>query len=209
MFWVYYSTSKCSWNVHNSSEPKVRVLERNTSDGVNPTIVIQFGSLYSSILGIQPCTIMNNRCKNASWLQWMAVVGDPKYREDYSIYFDHRQLSNFTCNWDKEHACINLLKVHDESCCVCIESVRKHGTLRQWWMKAAGLTDSTMWWLYNNQQQHRLIAIPCDSWWASSFCHVYFLAMSGTYYVYNSYIPIRRALSDLKPCRRGPRALIA
>ena len=150
--------------------------------GVNPTIVIQFGSLYSSILGIQPCTIMNNRCKNASWLQWMAVVGDPKYREDYSIYFDHRQLSNFTCNWDKEHACINLLKVRDESCCVCIESVRKHGTLRQWWMKAAGLTDSTMWWLYNNQQQHRLIAIPCDSWWASSFCHVYFLAMSGTYY---------------------------
>ena len=28
------------------SRPKVRVLERNASDGVDPTILIQFGSLY-------------------------------------------------------------------------------------------------------------------------------------------------------------------
>ena len=36
MFWISYSTGKCSWNGHNSSEPNVRVLERNTSDGGGP-----------------------------------------------------------------------------------------------------------------------------------------------------------------------------
>ena len=32
--------------IEDNSEPKVRVLEGNTSDEVNPTIWIQFGSLY-------------------------------------------------------------------------------------------------------------------------------------------------------------------
>ena len=39
MFWIS-STNKCSWNRHSSSELKVQVLEHNTSDGVNPTILI-------------------------------------------------------------------------------------------------------------------------------------------------------------------------
>ena len=59
MFWISYSTSKCSWNGHNSEPAKfeVRELERNTSDGVNPTILIQFGSLvlrHAHALFVEP-----------------------------------------------------------------------------------------------------------------------------------------------------------
>ena len=68
MFWIYYSTSKCSWNVHNSSEPKVRVLEHSTSDGVHTTYRCGCTPVFMFVVSISCGIMILLACRNPAWL---------------------------------------------------------------------------------------------------------------------------------------------